>query len=107
MTNIYLIAALGALIPELIKLAEGKYSPSLPEHLKNLNFWIALAAQIILGLITVFLLEKQITTNVAAAACGFGGATILTKILASFNPQARTRSIEEDTRSRNILWYWK
>lgn len=107
MTDMYLLAALGAIIPELIKLVEGKYNPSLPDHFKNLNFWLALAAQIILGIVTVFLLEKQLTTPVAAAACGFGGATILTKILSAFNPQTRIQTMVEDIRSRNIFWYWK
>lgn len=69
-----LLAVLGAIIPELIKFINGKYNPSLPDHFKNLNFWLALAAQIILGIVTDFLFEKKISTAVAAAACGFGGA---------------------------------
>jgi hypothetical protein len=108
MTNIYLMAAIGAIIPELIKLVEGKYNPSLPTHFKNLNFWLALIGQILLGVFTVFLLEKQITTNVAAAACGFGGSTILTKILSSFSPSPNRKGLEPISQNdKGFMWYWK
>ncbi len=109
MTNFYLIAALGALVPDMIKIVEGKYNPSLPDHLKNVNFWMAMIGQILLGFITVFLLKEQIATNVAAAACGFGGATILTKLLASFVPNSSVNpsAFTGEDQDRRFLWYWK
>lgn len=108
MDNIYLLAAIGAIVPDLLRIIEGKYSPDFPVPIKKLNYWLALIGQILIGVFTVFLLKEQVTTNVAAAACGFGGSTILTKILSSFTPQIQQNQVEPVSQEeRNILWYWK
>ena len=110
MEKMYLFAGLGAIALELIKLIDGKYNPSIPNHLKTLNFWLAFFAQILIGLLTYHLLRSEATSEIAATACGFSGATILTKLLhaisSNFNPGVK-EGFESTTQSpRTFFWYW-
>ena len=109
--SIYLLAAIGALIPEALKILEGKYNPNFPRHLSRLNFWISLVMQILLGVFTVYLLKDKVDTNeIFATACGFGGSVILSKILGVaidlLGGADNEAGIAEVTQ-KSISWYLK
>ncbi|MBK9255786.1 MAG: hypothetical protein IPM42_09890 [Saprospiraceae bacterium] len=78
----YYYAIVGALLPEILKLIEGKFDPNFPSHLKQLPYYVAVTGQIVLGVFTYHLLADQVGDNpIMSVACGYGGATILSKIL--------------------------
>lgn len=112
MNNLYLMAALGALVLEVIKIIENKYNPSLPGYLTKLNFWLAFVGQVFIGILTFYLLKNQVNNSIGALTCGFSGATILTKLLskADLTPRGNpgeSFNNDEKNKEKSIFWYWK
>ncbi len=106
--NMYTLAVIGSVIPEVLKFLDGKYNSDLPSHLKSINFWISLALQIGLGVFTVYLLQEKVGDNkIMATACGFGGTAILSKILTiavKLLGSDQKMNIESD-QSNGVMWY--
>lgn len=109
--SIYILAAIGTLIPEALKILERKYNANFPRHISRFNFWISLVIQILLGVFTVHLLKDKVDTNeIFATACGLGGSVILSKTLGVaidlLGGAGNQAGISEVTQ-RSISWYLK
>lgn len=75
------LGCIGGLLPDVIRLIQGRYKPELPGYLGGANFWIGLILAVILGGFAA--IWGNSTNTVQALACGFSAPEIITKLLSS------------------------
>lgn len=71
-------AIIGGLIPDVIRIIKNRYG-SLPEYLKNINFYIGLVLMVSLGVFAVFL--KQPEDKIEALAIAFSAPQVVSSLL--------------------------
>lgn len=79
--TIIALGCVGALLPDLIRIAKSHNDPSLPAFLKTGHFAISLAAMVILGGVAAMLFEPD--RPMEALAFGYGGPELLSRVLAA------------------------
>jgi len=84
MNNYILIGAVGGLIPDVIRLVKNRYSVEMPGHWKSPNFYVGLAALVVLGGLAAWLGGADDVKT--ALAFGFGAPELVSRILSSNNP---------------------
>lgn len=78
-THAALFGAIGALLPDVIRIIKDRHNAELPPYLKSLNFYIGLLFAVALGAgVSVALAPADLK---AALAYGFGAPEIVTRLL--------------------------
>lgn len=79
--HIFGFGCVGGLIPDLLRLIQGRYKPELPDYLKSVNFWIGLVLAVILGGFAA--VWGGASDLLPALAYGFSAPEIITKLLST------------------------
>lgn len=78
------LGCLGALFPDLIRIAKSHHDPALPAFLKSSHFFISLGAMIVLGVAAALLLKPD--DPVEALAYAYGAPELLSRAFAAAQP---------------------
>jgi len=84
MDQVWIFGLVGGAIPDVIRLIQGRYAETLPNYLKNLNFWLGFAFLVATGGLVAWLGKSQ--SIQAALAYGFAAPEILSRLLSTSTP---------------------
>jgi hypothetical protein len=82
--QILVVGCLGGLIPDALRLIQGRYAGSLPAYLSTPNFWVGLILLVLIaGLVTWFVPARDFKE---ALAFGYGAPEFLSRLLSNDKP---------------------
>jgi len=99
--QVVLFGALGALLPDALRIIKDRYNPGLPPFLKSGNFWLGLVLAVALGAgVAVLAHPADVKT---ALAFGFGAPEIITRLLSTPPPTGPVAAADAP-RTRRTWW---
>ncbi len=94
-----LYGLIGGLLPDVIRMINNRYNPSLPDYLKSVNFYIGLVLLILLGGGAAYLLKPD--GIIETLAVGYSAPQLVSSILAQKTPVVAPGA--EDPTSRGLF----
>jgi uncharacterized membrane protein YdcZ (DUF606 family) len=112
MNEFLLYGLIGGAIPDLLRIINNRYQLSLPGYLKSINFYVGFIFLLILGMVTVQLLQAGSITE--ALSYGYSAPQVISGLLGNMSKTQKTgkenRSMPESSRMPekfSILDFWK
>lgn len=112
MNEFLLYGLIGGAIPDLLRIINNRYQLSLPGYLKSINFYVGFIFLLILGMVTVQLLQAGSITE--ALSYGYSAPQVISGLLGNMSKTQKTgkdkRSMPESPRMPDIfsiLDFWK
>jgi purine-cytosine permease-like protein len=102
-TQAALYGAIGALLPDVIRIIKDRHNVQLPPYLKSLNFYLGLLFAVALGAAVAWLLAPSDVK--AALAYGFGAPEIITRML-SKAPSPAGAAAAASVGPRSVRRWW-
>ena len=111
--NFFFYGLIGGAIPDLLRIINNRYQLSLPGYLKSINFYVGFIFLLILGMVTVQLLESNSITE--ALSYGYSAPQVISGLLGNMSKTQKTgkekRSMPESPRipekfSTLDFWNW-
>ena len=101
-TQAALYGAIGALLPDVIRIIKDRHNVALPPYLKSLNFYLGLLFAVALGAgVSVVLAPTDLK---AALAYGFGAPEIVTRLLSE--PASPKAAAAAAAGQRSVRRWW-
>jgi uncharacterized membrane protein YdcZ (DUF606 family) len=94
MNEFLLYGLIGGAIPDLLRIINNRYQLSLPAYLKSINFYVGFIFLLILGMVTVQLLEANSITE--ALSYGYSAPQVISGLLGNMS---KTKKIVKEKRS--------
>lgn len=94
-----LYGLIGGLLPDVIRMINNRYNPSLPNYFKSVNFYIGLVLLILLGGGAAYLLKPD--GIIETLAVGYSAPQLVSSILAQKTPPVAPGT--EDANARGLL----
>jgi len=94
MNEFLLYGLIGGGIPDLLRIINNRYQLSLPAYLKSINFYVGFIFLLILGMVTVQLLEANSITE--ALSYGYSAPQVISGLLGNMS---KTKKIVKEKRS--------
>ena len=113
MNEFLLYGLIGGAIPDLLRIINNRYQLSLPGYLKSINFYVGFIFLLILGMVTLKLLESNSITE--ALSYGYSAPQVISGLLGNMSKTQKTgkekRSMPESPRipekfSTLDFWNW-
>jgi uncharacterized membrane protein YdcZ (DUF606 family) len=112
MNEFLLYGLIGGAIPDLLRIINNRYQLSLPAYLKSINFYVGFIFLLVLGMVTVQLLQANSITE--ALSYGYSAPQVISGLLGNMSKSQKTgkekRSMPESPRMPDkfsILDFWK
>ena len=112
MNEFLLYGLIGGAIPDLLRIINNRYQLSLPAYLKTINFYVGFIFLLILGMVTVQLLEANSITE--ALSYGYSAPQVISGLLGNMSKTQKTgkenRSMPESPQIPDkftTLEFWK
>lgn len=112
MNEFLLYGLIGGAIPDLLRIINNRYQLSLPGYLKSINFYVGFVFLLVLGMVTVQLLQAGSITE--ALSYGYSAPQVISGLLGNMSKTQKTgkekRSMPESPQAPekfNILDFWK
>lgn len=112
MNEFLLYGLLGGAIPDLLRIINNRYQMSLPGYLKSINFYVGFIFLLILGMVTVQLLDANSITE--ALSYGYSAPQVISGLLGNMSKSQKAgkekRSMPESPRlpdKFSTLDFWK
>ena len=112
MNEFLLYGLIGGAIPDLLRIINNRYQLSLPGYLKSINFYVGFIFLLVLGMVTVQLLEANSITE--ALSYGYSAPQVISGLLGNMSKTQKigkkNRSMLESPRMPNkftTLDFWK
>ena len=112
MNEFLLYGLIGGAIPDLLRIINNRYQQSLPAYLKSINFYVGFIFLLILGMVTVQLLEANSITE--ALSYGYSAPQVISGLLGNMSKTQKTgkvnRSMPESPQIPDkftTLEFWK
>ncbi len=112
MNEFLLYGLIGGAIPDLLRIINNRYQLSLPAYLKSINFYLGFIFLLVLGMVTVQLLEANSITE--ALSYGYSAPQVISGLLGNMSKTQKTgkenRSMPESPRMPEkftTLDFWK
>ena len=94
MNEFLLYGLIGGAIPDLLRIINNRYQLSLPGYLKSINFYVGFIFLLILGMVTVQLLQANSITE--ALSYGYSAPQVISGLLGNMS---KTQKIGKEKRS--------
>jgi uncharacterized membrane protein YdcZ (DUF606 family) len=94
MNEFLLYGLIGGAIPDLLRIINNRYQLSLPAYLKSINFYVGFIFLLVLGMVTVQLLEANSITE--ALSYGYSAPQVISGLLGNMS---KTQKIGKKNRS--------
>jgi len=112
MNEFLLYGLIGGAIPDLLRIINNRYQLSLPAYLKSINFYIGFIFLLVLGMVTVQLLQANSITE--ALSYGYSAPQVISGLLGNMSKSQKTgkekRSMPESPRMPDkftTFEFWK
>lgn len=112
MNEFLLFGLIGGAIPDLLRIINNRYQLSLPGYLKSLNFYVGFIFLLMLGMVTVQLLDANSITE--ALSYGYSAPQVISGLLGNMSKSQKAgkekRSLPESPRlpdKFNTIDFWK
>lgn len=112
MNEFLLYGLIGGAIPDLLRIINNRYQLSLPGYLKSINFYVGFLFLLILGMVTVQLLQANSITE--ALSYGYSAPQVISGLLGNMSKTPKTgkekRGLPESPRMPekfSTLDFWK
>ena len=113
MNEFLLYGLIGGAIPDLLRIINNRYQLSLPAYLKSINFYIGFIFLLVLGMVTVQLIQANSITE--ALSYGYSAPQVISGLLGNISKSQKTgkekRSMPESPRMPDKFttfdfWKW-